>query len=267
MNHLFFAGLKGVGERILASPHVLLALDYDGTLTPIVNDPQDAWLAPSVRNLLGALSRRSDSDVAIVSGRAHGDLQNRVGMPHLIYASNHGSEITGPGMLFIDPGAQAAAQTLHEMALQLADRLRPIAGAAVEDKGLTLSIHHRRVAPVDIEEVWRAVLQAVEPVSDRFHITPGLQVYEVRPRVRWDKGAAVAWIKEHLGKNDSLVIYIGDDATDEDAFVALGSNAITIKVGNSATATAARFFVPSPAEVHDFLTWVHALLQEKKRER
>lgn len=133
----------------------------------------------------------------------------------------------------------------------------------VEDKGLTLSIHHRRVAPVDIEEVWHTVLRAVEPMSDFFHVTPGAKVYEVRPLVRWNKGAAVAWIREKLGIADALVMYIGDDATVEDAFAALSDSAVTIRVGDSAATTAAHYLLPSPAEVHGFLQWVYDLSQEK----
>ena len=104
-------------------------------------------------------------------------------------------------------------------------------------------------------------------MSDCFHVSHGAKVYEVRPLVRWNKGAAVAWIREKLARADALVMYIGDDATDEDAFAALSGNAVTIKVGDSAATTAAHYLLPSPAEVSGFLRWVHGLLQENKSER
>lgn len=263
MTNHFFPGMQEVGERVHQAPRVFLALDYDGTLTPIVDDPADALLAAPMRQLLGELARRRDVDMAIVSGRALADLQDVAGISGPIYAGNHGMEINGRGISFVEPVAHASAQALHEIRRDLTEKLRHIPGALIEDKGLTLSIHHRRVAPIDAAEVWQTVLRAVEPLSDRFHVTPGAKVYEVRPLVRWDKGAAVKWIKERLGLRDALVMYIGDDATDEDAFVALDGSAVTIKIGDSAATTAARYLLPSPAEVYGFLQWIHELLQEK----
>jgi trehalose-phosphatase len=267
MNNLFFPAMQEVAQRIERSPHLLLALDYDGTLTPIVDDPGRALLSAPMRELIQAMARRHDVDVALVSGRSLRDLQELVGIADIIYAGNHGMEIRGPAFSFIEPTAKAVARALHELGLELAKKLGHIHGVFVEDKGLTLSIHHRRVAPVDAEEVWHTVLRAVEPMSDCFHVTHGAKVYEVRPLVRWNKGAAVAWIREKLGIADALVTYIGDDATDEDAFAVLGDDAVTIKVGDSAATTAAHYLLPSPAEVRGFLHWVHVLLQEQRGER
>jgi trehalose 6-phosphate phosphatase len=263
MTHFEFPGMENFRKRLLQSPHVLLALDYDGTLTSIVDDPVEALLSSSTRHLLSELARRDDVDVAIVSGRALVDLQDMVAIPGVIYAGNHGMEISGPCLRFIEPSAQASAPVLHEMALDLGTNLRQVPGAFVEDKGLTLSIHYRKVVPGDVEEVWDTVLCAVEPMSDRFHITRGAKVFEVLPLVHWNKGAAVTWIEEQLGFPGALVVYVGDDATDEHAFSALDGNDVTIKVGDGTAATAARFLLPSPAEVHGLLRWVHELRQER----
>jgi trehalose-phosphatase len=262
MINLYFPAMQEVADRVARAPHVLLALDYDGTLTPIVDDPGRALLQTPTREVIESMAQQGGVDVAIISGRALKDLQRLVGIPGLLYAGNHGMEIKGPALNFIEPTANVASAAMHELGLELAELLAHIPGVFVEDKGLTLSIHHRRVAPVDAEEVWRTVLGAVERVSDRFHVTPGAKVYEVRPLVRWNKGAAVTWIREQLRIPDTLVIYIGDDFTDEDAFAALSRIAVTVRVGDSAT-TAAHYLLPSPAEVHAFLSWVHELLQEK----
>lgn len=267
MNNLFFPAMQELAERVAGSSHLLLCVDYDGTLTPIVEDPGSALLQAPVKDLLEALARRNDVDVAIISGRALRELQELVGVAGLIYAGNHGMEIRGPAFGFVEPAAKAVARALHELGLDLSRKLGHIQGALVEDKGLTLSVHHRRVAPVDAEGVWRTVLRAVEPMSDCFHVTPGAKVYEVRPLVHWNKGAAVGWIREKLGVAEALVIYIGDDATDEDAFAALSDNVVTIRVGDSAATTVAHYLLPSPAEVHGFLRWVHELVDEKKGER
>jgi trehalose-phosphatase len=254
--------MQEVGERIRGSAHLLVGLDYDGTLTPIVDEPAHALLPTSMRQAIWALTRRDDVAVAVISGRSQGDLQELVGIPGVIYAGNHGLEISGPGLSFIEPGARAASQDLHNLAQTLARKLHHIQGALVEDKGLTLSVHHRRVAAVDGEEVWRSVHEVVASQRDRFHVTLGDKVYEVRPLLRWNKGSALAWIKERLNKPDSLVIYIGDDKTDEDVFQALGEEAVTMRVGDSVP-TAARFLVPDPATVQQFLHWVNELREKE----
>jgi trehalose 6-phosphate phosphatase len=262
MNVPFLVGLPDVGERLREAAHLFLALDYDGTLTPIVDEPAQALLSNSMRQALWALTRRDDVTVAVFSGRTHADLQELVGIPGVIYAGNHGLEISGPGISFIEPTAKAASQELHELAQELARALRHVQGAFVEDKGLTLSVHHRRVAPVDVEEVWRLVRDAVMSPRNRFHVTAGVKAYEIRPRLRWNQGAAVHWIKERLGKPNTLVIYIGDDASDEDAFHALGEDAVTIRVGATAE-TAAQFHMTDPAAVQGLLQWVSELRDEK----
>lgn len=258
MSNLFFPGMPDLGERIRNSAHVLIGLDYDGTLTAIVDEPADALMPISMREVVRALAQRQNVSVAVISGRAQGDLRNLVAIPGVIYAGNHGMEISGPGISFIEPDAQAAVPALHVLAQEIESRLRHIEGAVVEDKGLTLSIHHRRVAPVEGEKVWQTVQEIVAPHQDRFHVTLGDKVYEIRPHLRWHKGSAIAWIKAHIGDPDTLVIYIGDDTTDEDAFRALGDGAITIRVGDDAQ-TAARFLLPDPATVQRFLLWVDEL--------
>lgn len=254
----FFPGMPDVGERIRQAAHVVVALDYDGTLTPIVEEPTLAALPAPMRNVLRALVRRDGVTVAVVSGRARADLQGLIGIPGVIYAGNHGLEINGPGLNFIEPGAGAAADELHILGQEIAKKLHPIEGTFVEDKGLTLSIHHRRAAPVNGEDIMRIVQDVVAPRRDRFHVTLGDKVYEVRPLLRWNKGSAVEWIKAQIGKPETVVIYIGDDTTDEDAFRALGEEAITIRVGDH-TQTAARFLLPEPASVQHFLEWVNEL--------
>jgi trehalose 6-phosphate phosphatase len=258
MNNPYFPGMQGVGERILRANNLLLGLDYDGTLTPIVDEPAHALLPTPMRQAIWALTQRDDVAVAVISGRAHGDLQDLVGIPGVIYAGNHGMEISGPGMSFIEPDAKASSQDLRILAQILAKKLRHIPGTLVEDKGLTLSVHHRRAAPVDGEEVWRTVHEVVASRRERFHVTLGDKVYEVRPRLRWNKGSAIAWIKGRIHKPGTLVIYIGDDTTDEDVFQTLGEEAVTVRVGDNAK-TAARFLVPDPATVQHFLQWVSEL--------
>ena len=115
-------------------------------------------------------------------------------------------------------------------------------------------MHDRLVRSELCEEVRQTVHGALARASHPFQLTVGDRVYEIRPRVYWNKGSAVALVKEKIGKADTLIVYVGDDATDEDAFTAL-ANDITIKVGAAET-SAAHYQVDSPAEVQRFLGWL-----------
>jgi trehalose 6-phosphate phosphatase len=264
MSHLKFPAMEEVSVRVAAAPHVLLGLDYDGALTPIVDDPSQAVLSSSMRQLLWLLVGRTGVTLAVMSGRSVQDLQERVGISGVIYAGNHGMEIRGAGFEFIEPSAAARAQELKELADDLRHQLRNIGGVLMEDKGLTLSVHYRRVAPIDNEEVWRVVQTLVANAKSSFHLTTGNKVYEIRPHLRWNKGTALTWIGQQL-EPKSLMIYLGDDSTDEDAFHAIGEiDGITVRVGES-TDTAARYVLPGPKEAQSFLEWVDSLLAEKNR--
>jgi trehalose 6-phosphate synthase/phosphatase len=131
----------------------------------------------------------------------------------------------------------------------------------VENKGLTVSVHYRQVAAGDAEEVRSIVQSALASPDCPFHLTMGNKVYEIRPRVHWNKGTAVGWIKEQIGKPDALVIYLGDDMTDEDAFAAF-PDGITAKVGIPSE-TIALYQMEGPAEVLRFLEWLESLLLQK----
>src|SRR5436190_889820 len=91
-------GLSGIESRIAAAGRVLLFLDFDGTLAPIVPDPHEARLPLRAREAMKALVRQPGVTLAIVSGRSLSDVRSRVGLEEAIYAGNHGFEIAGKGL-------------------------------------------------------------------------------------------------------------------------------------------------------------------------
>lgn len=128
----------------------------------------------------------------------------------------------------------------------------------IEDKDLTISVHYRQVVDETPEAIESEVRAAIEPFSDLLHLTFGKKVIEIRPSVAVDKGEAVRAISRILDEEgQGLLIYIGDDQTDEDAFAVLRSRDIAIKVGESASSRAA-YFAKDTEEVAAFL---HALLE------
>src|SRR5262249_8179172 len=123
---------------------------------------------------------------------------------------------------------------------------------------------YRRVPPEQWEEVRRHVHAALANASHPFQLNTGKMVYEIGPRVYWNKGNAVLWLLEHLGEEDVLTIYVGDDATDENAFTAL-TNAVTIKVGDGQE-TVASFQLGGPEDVQSFLEWLLQRVSEEQRQ-
>jgi len=238
---------RGTGRRIL------VFLDYDGTLTPIVDRPEQAHLPAETRSVLAELARRHA--VAIVSGRDRADVARLVGLDGLHYAGSHGFDISGPeGRSWEHPEARAALASLDAAERELRQAARDIEGAIVERKRFAVAVHYR-LAPADrVALLDRAVAeaQARHPDLKRSH---GKKVFELRPAIAWDKGEAVSWLIQALeleGK-DFLPLYVGDDLTDEDAFKALKGHGIGIIVDPPRRASAADYRLASPDEVTEFL--------------
>lgn len=237
-----------------AAARLALFLDFDGTLVPFASHPDDVQLSPPISRVLKAAASIPGVLVGIISGRELADVRDRVGLPELIYAGNHGLEIRGPGLEFRHPTAEAAREILRRISDELQVLLGSVAGVLVENKGLTASVHVRLVADHAREHVRRIVDGVVDSRADTFVRTDGQLVYEVRPRAEWNKGSAVRWILDRVAAASSRAVYIGDDRTDEDAFAALPGG-ITIKVGRSTTL--ARYQIAGCEDVLRFLQrWV-----------
>jgi trehalose-phosphatase len=246
--------LPEVDLQIQPATRVALFLDFDGTLAPIVPDPADAQLSDAVREVLRRLVEQDSIVTTVISGRAVEDLYVRVRVDNVIYSGNHGLEIFGRGLRFVEPEADARRDQLRRLTELLAVRLRPIPGVLVEDKGLTTSIHFRQASEEDVPAIEQTVRASVAEAGAWFRLGTGREVFDIVPRTGWHKGAAVEWILKHLSPGGFLPIYLGDDSSDEDAFAVL-KDGVTVRVGGL-PATCAQYSVPGPAEVYRFLMWL-----------
>jgi trehalose 6-phosphate phosphatase len=226
---------------------VLVISDYDGTLTPIVESPEAAFLAYEMGELLRALAAAPGTVVAVSSGRALDDVRARVGVDGLVYSGNHGLEIRGMGLQFVEPVAASTVPALDALCKRLEQELASVPGALVENKHLTASVHVRKVPGSRRTEVWDLVQRLVDWEGTGFRIATGNQVFEIRPPTDWNKGSAARLILDRSGAAAPATVVLGDDRTDEDAFAAL-PQAITARVGQG-TETLARYRLDSPAEV------------------
>lgn len=192
-----------------------LFLDYDGTLAPIVTDPAAARPLPGVAELLPRLAARL-ALLAVVSGRPVGYLRSVLGRPPGVHLEGlYGmEEAIGDGPVVRDLQAQAWSGAVTEAGRALRG-LAP-EGTEVEEKGLTVTLHWRRVPSLGEEAADAARAAAVRW---GLHAQPGRMSMELRPPVSSDKGTVVL----RLGAGQRVVGFFGDDLGDLPAFAALGT--------------------------------------------
>jgi len=247
----------------LESQTPVFFLDYDGTLSPIVNDPAKAVLSDEMREVL--LQLAALCTVSVVSGRDRRDVQDFVQLDELYFAGSHGFDIIGPGGLDMQHEAgREALPELEEAEKELQSDLADIQGAQVERKKYAIAVHYRNVDDNNVADV----KQIAGKILDRHPSLKeggGKKIVELKPDIDWDKGKALLWLLHELDLecSDYFPIYIGDDLTDEDAFKVLQEKGAGILVGEHGQETAAKYHLQSVDEVYQFLSRVKQNLKEK----
>ncbi|MFP4481877.1 MAG: trehalose-phosphatase [Thermovirgaceae bacterium] len=256
-------------ERITAQLEGLrpfVALDYDGTLTPIVDRPEDAVIPPETRETVEELSK--SCTLVVISGRDLKDVRSLVGIDSLVYAGSHGFDISGPkGLDLSFQQGDEFLPTLDSAESRLRDLVSDISGAAVERKKYSIAIHYRLVANREIPQVEAAVDEVLSRHEGLIKGS-GKKVFELRPDLDWDKGKALLWLLDALGfrMHETLPMYFGDDTTDEDAFAVIRERGIGIVVTEGKAPreeTSARYSLPDTGSVRSFL---EKLRQHLKKE-
>jgi len=235
-------------------------LDYDGTLTPIVDRPADAVISESMRDAVRGLAGRCT--VCVVSGRDRPVVQSLMGVDDLVVAGSHGFDIWSPeGGALEHQAAAGSEELLERVTSRLRDELDPIEGALIEPKKASVAVHYRLVSEEERPAVEAVVERLLADYAEELKVTPGKMVYELQPKLDWDKGKAVLYLLDALDleRDDVVPFYIGDDITDEHAFEALSRRGIGVFVGRAddpevgGRTTAAHFVLDSPEEVERFL--------------
>jgi trehalose 6-phosphate phosphatase len=248
-------------DAISRADRLLVTCDFDGTLAPIVNNPEDARMLPAAASALTALCDLPDTEVALVSGRALGVLRTLTGfsaIPAAIHlVGSHGAEFDTGFAHDIDEGL--LARIIAELTEIAADR----PGVTVETKPASVALHVRNASPADGEAALADARRASE--SWDAHTTAGKAVLEFAV-LSTSKGEAVDILRDQTAS--TAVVFLGDDVTDETAFTRLRDGDVGVKVGPGETA--AGFRVESPDEVADALGYLlHAretVFQQRKFE-
>lgn len=254
--------------RRLEGRQLVSFLDFDGTLTPIVERPELAQLSSGMREVLKSLGRFGP--VAVISGRDLEDVRRRVGVEGLSYAGSHGFDlVTATGHRIQAPEAGRFVPTLEQLARALRQRTTPLQGVYIEHKRFSVAVHYRQVRDADVERLESIVDEVLRSYGE-VRKTHGKRVFDLQPDLPWDKGMAVRYLMglPGMGGPGALALYVGDDVTDEDAFRALAPEGLTIVVhdpraerglgpselgGAQARRTYARYALDNPGEVEQFL--------------
>ncbi len=227
--------------------NIFLFLDYDGTVTPIVNTPDAAVLSQEMRSLI--LKLKKMIPIAIVSGRSLEDIKRKVDIDNIVYAGNHGAEIWGENKLVVGQHLGDNKNILRKIISELKEVLSSVDGVVLEDKGITASIHYRLVNDSELGKLFDVFWSVADKYKDLFKITSGKKVFEVRPHGIWNKGDAVKWICKNFGEK-RIPVYVGDDTTDEDAFRMIKGKGVGISIGMSSEAD---YYLENQGEVKRLL--------------
>jgi trehalose 6-phosphate phosphatase len=252
------AGLTEAAARVARrAAEVAVCLDFDGTIAPIVEDPAAARPLPGIVELLGPLADRYAA-AALVSGRPATYLASHAAAPGVRYLGMYGLEEIVEGRVQVDPRLAQAQPAVAAAARDLAaDPAVAACGAHLEDKRYAVAVHLRRVPDPDR---WAGpVGEAAARVADGhgLEVVPGRMVWELRPRVRSDKGDAVRRVAAESGA--AALVVAGDDLGDLPAFAVAAELGGGLRVAvRSAEAPAelldaADLAVDGPEGVRDFL--------------
>jgi trehalose-phosphatase len=235
------ADLRAAAQQIAQVPNLLVCIDFDGTLAPIVEDPALARALPESVSALTALAGLPGTTTAVVSGRALRDLAELTGLPPQVQlVGSHGSEFEAGSVAALDDAASQRRTALLDAVRPLVDG---IPGVLLEEKPTGVAVHVRRASRQDAATVLTSLRHGPARWAGIF-ATEGHEVLELSV-VQSDKGHAIDELRARSGA--SAVIFVGDDVTDERAFVRLSGPDLGVKVGSGATA--ATYRVAGPDQV------------------
>ncbi|WP_082514980.1 trehalose-phosphatase [Yonghaparkia sp. Root332] len=235
-------------ERVAEAPTLLIALDFDGTLAPLVDDPDDSRALPAARTALDALGALPGTIVALVSGRSLESLARVAEAPDdQPLVGSHGLEVRFAAADARPAVDDADAARVAALRSRLEPLVAAVPGAWIEPKPAGLAVHSRRVDDPDaVGALVEAVHAEAVAVDDALTVRDGRDVVEFAVRDA-TKGDGLRALVERFAPD--AVLFAGDDVTDEDALAVLGPRDLGIKVGEAASSARARVADPEQLAV------------------
>lgn len=244
--------LRELRAAVARGQPLLAAFDFDGTLAAIRREPSAVRLSAARRLLLSGVDRVPGITILIVSGRSLPFLRRAMTGSRAALAGDHGLELVGLGRRWRHPALVRSMDEARRLALCVRRAVGGIGGVYVEHKAAAIAIHWRRSSIVRRDpEIVRRLLLQLSPKGWR--VVPGKMLWELRPDIHWNKGDLIALAARRL---KARVLFVGDDATDEEGFRTLGRRAWTVKVGPEKTV--ARYRLRTLREVDGLLAFLKA---------
>jgi trehalose-phosphatase len=234
-----------IARQVRTARHIILFLDFDGSLVPLRELPEQARLGPDGRRILTRLARHPRITAVIISGRQRDDLRRRVNVSGALYLGLHGWEGSNSAVR-----KKSMQRRLRPVARMLARQLGQEPGIRIEDKEAAIAVHYRGAHRNAIRRAQRTLRAVLKAFPADLHCVRGKSVWEIMPRAIQGKNTAVQKVLDAC-PFAPVCIYIGDDHSDEKAFAVLPQG-LTVRVGPTQQ-TRARFRLRNPGEVMRFL--------------
>lgn len=229
----------------VVQPGLLCVFDFDGTLSPIVEQPDDAHLPQEVFERLLRLSQLAP--VGVLTGRSLEDIRPRLGFDPQYLVGNHGLQ----GLPAWEAHSAAFRSLCNAWADALAPRMPADSGIFIENKQYSLSLHYRMARdPKAAEARLRTLIDELDPLP---HVVAGKCVFNLLPDAACDKGVALGKMIDISGCSTAL--YVGDDVTDEDAFRLDHPGLLSIRI-EPHEQSAAEFYLPRRHDIVHLLDYL-----------
>lgn len=225
--------------------HLLLAFDFDGTLSPIVKKPELAGTSKRFLPLLKTLSNEG-ALIAVITGRSLKDVRPLLGFRPDFLVGNHGME----GLQAFSTSAVRARKVCRVWVKELKKSWPKIPGAFLEDKKQSLSLHYRGTR--DHARAKTQLLALISQLQPKPRVIGGKFIFNLVPQGSPHKGAALKEVARMAKR--PIVIFAGDDDTDEDAFREK-MPLVSVRVGRKA-GSASKFFIPNQRQLEKVLHWL-----------
>lgn len=256
-----FDNISEIKNKIEKAGGAILLLDFDGVLSAIAPTPDEAIITEEYTALLKKCAARFP--VAIVTGRAFEDIKKKIYLKDVLYIASHGLEWEENGKKHVKKIPQETLDAISRVKKRIIPLLNKYPGMILEEKSFTFAVHYRIMKPELVEAFIKEINSILEPIAkeSNLRLDHNMKNFELRPKIDWDKGHSAKFAEEHFNKKTGkkfIPIYIGDSDTDEDAFIAIGKNGITIRVEKK-DGSKAEWYMKDQKEVGRFLEWLLSL--------
>lgn len=255
---------RSFDHLFLHKNNYFLFLDFDGTISEIVEDPSEARPVSGVTEIISKLAERMP--VCIITGRDTPVIRNLIKLPHIYYSGCHGFEISGPGNYHFDlKEARELIPLFDEAQDYFSHEFDLLEGIVIERKKFGLAFHYRKIHD---EKTVNEIVQKVQDYCQghqEFKLKPGEEVIEMLPNIDWDKGKSLQKLYDvlKLSRSELPPLYFGDGQTDEDAFREMLTWGEPVLVGAQQKPTLARHHLNGPKETKRFLEKILSTLENR----